>query len=328
MLRRVDPLPPGVPLRVDLLVAQALLRVRPRRLETRHPIDDVDGEAVAIDLVGDLQLGVGFGRLEFIRRHDDLGDVDLVEVPHDDDAFAGCLPGGHFALASLNGEIQIWQSASQQLVREPQFSGLVTAINQSPGGHLLVAGNNGLLAEIHLDGSPGRSLVRLAAGSWIIFDDAGRVLQTPRPLEQIEELVVQVEDADGRQVSLRYNDYETSPSTKFYGPVRYSVSNHAGTAEVGATVALTSNESTTALTGTGVLDSSSLSRVATGEQAGEIAKALRFIAEEEGEKADSLFAASMKALGIGFSLIVYGWLAWKIISFWVGYYGQVFDMMG
>jgi YD repeat-containing protein len=53
--------------------------------------------------------------------------------------------------------------------------------------------------------------------------------------------------ADGRLVSLTYNDYETTP--KFHGPVGYRVTNLLGNTEVEATVALTSNESTTALTG-------------------------------------------------------------------------------
>ena len=54
--------------------------------------------------------------------------------------------------------------------------------------------------------------------------------------------------ADGRLVTLTYNDYETSPSTKFYGPVSFQIRNHAGQVEAQGTVALTSNESTSALT--------------------------------------------------------------------------------
>src|SRR5262249_27458541 len=46
---------------------------------------------------------------------------------------------------------------------------------------------------------------------------------------------------------LVYNDYETTP--KFYGPVQYTVRNLSGNVEVQGTVALTGNESTTALTG-------------------------------------------------------------------------------
>jgi RHS repeat-associated protein len=53
--------------------------------------------------------------------------------------------------------------------------------------------------------------------------------------------------ADSRQVTLGYNDYDSSP-LKFYGPVQYGVANHAGRTEVQATVALTNNMSQTALT--------------------------------------------------------------------------------
>ena len=53
---------------------------------------------------------------------------------------------------------------------------------------------------------------------------------------------------DRRVVMLRYNDYETSPSIKYFGPVQYTVVNHAGKAEVQAVVALLGNESTLALT--------------------------------------------------------------------------------
>jgi YD repeat-containing protein len=53
--------------------------------------------------------------------------------------------------------------------------------------------------------------------------------------------------ADGRFVQLEYADYETTP--KFHGPVSYRVTNQAGEVEAEATVGLTSNESTTALTG-------------------------------------------------------------------------------
>ena len=54
--------------------------------------------------------------------------------------------------------------------------------------------------------------------------------------------------ADSRAVALSYNDYEASP-LKFFGPVQYVVANHGSRTEVQATVSLTSNESTTALTG-------------------------------------------------------------------------------
>lgn len=54
--------------------------------------------------------------------------------------------------------------------------------------------------------------------------------------------------ADQRQVRLAYADY-TAATPKFYGPVSYTVANLADRAVSQATVALTSNESTTALTG-------------------------------------------------------------------------------
>jgi YD repeat-containing protein len=54
--------------------------------------------------------------------------------------------------------------------------------------------------------------------------------------------------SDHRLVTLGYADFE-SGTPKFHGPVSYTVANHAGRAEVQATVALTNNESTTALTG-------------------------------------------------------------------------------
>ena len=41
--------------------------------------------------------------------------------------------------------------------------------------------------------------------------------------------------ADSRPVTLAYNDYDSSP-LKFYGPVQYTVANHAGRSEVQATV--------------------------------------------------------------------------------------------
>ena len=55
--------------------------------------------------------------------------------------------------------------------------------------------------------------------------------------------------ADSRLVTLGYNDYEDLATDKFHGPVQYTVSNHARRTEVQATVSLTGNESTTALTG-------------------------------------------------------------------------------
>jgi len=46
---------------------------------------------------------------------------------------------------------------------------------------------------------------------------------------------------------LSFSDYQTSPSTKYFGPVGYSVDNLAGRSEVEGLIALVSNETTSAL---------------------------------------------------------------------------------
>ena len=53
--------------------------------------------------------------------------------------------------------------------------------------------------------------------------------------------------ADGRLVALTYADFEVSP-LKFYGPVRYTVTNHAGKVVVSGSIALSGNSSSSALT--------------------------------------------------------------------------------
>jgi RHS repeat-associated protein len=53
---------------------------------------------------------------------------------------------------------------------------------------------------------------------------------------------------DGRTVTLRYNDFDSGTPT-FYGPVSYTVTNQAGKTEVQATVGLSGNLTTTALSG-------------------------------------------------------------------------------
>src|SRR5437667_8203594 len=58
-LRLVDPVLIGVLLALDLRVAQLLLGVGPHPLQGRHPIDDVDGQAEAVDLVLDGQVERG-----------------------------------------------------------------------------------------------------------------------------------------------------------------------------------------------------------------------------------------------------------------------------
>src|SRR5262249_15098256 len=52
---------------------------------------------------------------------------------------------------------------------------------------------------------------------------------------------------DHQAVELAYADYETTP--KWYGPVSFAVRNQAGKVTWSGTVALSSNETTTALTG-------------------------------------------------------------------------------
>jgi RHS repeat-associated protein len=79
------------------------------------------------------------------------------------------------------------------------------------------------------------------------YDPQGRRSTTTEPDGRVH-LSYYSKLADERLVSLSYNDYEAG-TPKFHGPVRYSVSNLAGESVVQATVALASNESTTALTG-------------------------------------------------------------------------------
>ena len=80
------------------------------------------------------------------------------------------------------------------------------------------------------------------------YDAQGRREETTLPNGRVTKNYY-TKLADGRSVVLRFPRYVTSPSTKFYGPVSYTVYNHAGQAEVQATIGLTNNESTTALTG-------------------------------------------------------------------------------
>ena len=68
--------------------------------------------------------------------------------------------------------------------------------------------------------------------------------------------------------------------------------------------------------------------VATGEEAGDIAKTLAFIAEEESSKADAALKTSMMALGVLLSILVMGWIGWSIISFYVGYFSRYSEFGG
>ncbi len=79
------------------------------------------------------------------------------------------------------------------------------------------------------------------------FDDQGRADTVTQPDGRVLKRYY-TKIVDGRYVILAYNDYETSPSTKYYGPVQYTITNLAGKTELQATVALSSNESSAALT--------------------------------------------------------------------------------
>jgi RHS repeat-associated protein len=80
------------------------------------------------------------------------------------------------------------------------------------------------------------------------YDSFGRLDTTTLPGGMVKKNYYS-KLADHRLVHLAYNDYESGGTPKYFGPVSYTVSNHAGRSEVQATVKLTSNESTTALTG-------------------------------------------------------------------------------
>lgn len=79
------------------------------------------------------------------------------------------------------------------------------------------------------------------------YDDQGRSTTVTLPDGRIQ-LTYYSTLGDGRLVSTSYNDYDSS-TPKFWGPVGYSVANHAGQIEVHGVIALSSNETTTALTG-------------------------------------------------------------------------------
>ncbi|MEW6748036.1 MAG: hypothetical protein AB1486_35435, partial [Planctomycetota bacterium] len=78
------------------------------------------------------------------------------------------------------------------------------------------------------------------------YDAQGR--QTQVTADDRTQLTYWTKLGDQRPVMLVFNDYDTSPTTKYYGPVRYTVTNHAGRVEVEGVIALTNNESTAALT--------------------------------------------------------------------------------
>ena len=100
------------------------------------------------------------------------------------------------------------------------------------------------------------SIVESGTGLRVItefaYDDQGRLetttlnAQTANDKRVLKKYYSTLKDR--RQVILRYNDYEDLATDKYHGPVSYSVVNHAGKPEVQAVIALTSNESTLALT--------------------------------------------------------------------------------
>ncbi len=89
----------------------------------------------------------------------------------------------------------------------------------------------------------GTGLRRVTA---MAYDPQGRSDTVTQPDGQVSKRYYS-KLADSRTVTLAYSDYTASPLT-FYGPVQYTVANHAGRTEVQTLVALTGNESTSALT--------------------------------------------------------------------------------
>ena len=79
------------------------------------------------------------------------------------------------------------------------------------------------------------------------FDAQGRLDATTLPNAMVKKHYYS-KLGDSRLVHLAYNNYAAGGPT-FYGPVSYTVTNLAGKAVVSATVGLTSNTSSTALTG-------------------------------------------------------------------------------
>ena len=79
------------------------------------------------------------------------------------------------------------------------------------------------------------------------YDDQGRRDLATQPNGRVFKAYYS-KLADGRFVTLLYNDYEDLATDKYYGPVSYIVNNQAGKTEVQAIIGLTSDESTESLT--------------------------------------------------------------------------------
>ncbi|MCB9609471.1 MAG: hypothetical protein H6716_22960 [Polyangiaceae bacterium] len=78
------------------------------------------------------------------------------------------------------------------------------------------------------------------------YDDRGHGMEMTGP-DGLVTKSYESKLADGRSVSLSYPRYVTTPSTKYYGPVSYSVRNLSGKTEAQGLIALSSNESTASL---------------------------------------------------------------------------------
>ena len=78
------------------------------------------------------------------------------------------------------------------------------------------------------------------------YDERGHGMEATAP-DGLVTKSYQSKLADGRAVSLSYPRYVTTPSTKFYGPVSFSVQNLAGKTEAQGLIALTGNESAVSL---------------------------------------------------------------------------------
>ncbi len=74
---------------------------------------------------------------------------------------------------------------------------------------------------------------------------------------------------------------------------------------------------------TGLLDDNALSRLRTGEQAGEISGTLRSIAIEENEQAREIMRRSMTLVSTGIYLLVALWIVSAVIAFYMAYLDQI-----
>jgi len=78
-----------------------------------------------------------------------------------------------------------------------------------------------------------------------------------------------------------------------------------------------------ALSTTGLLDAQSVAQVATAEQAGDIAAALRAIAAEERSLAEHGLKRASVGLAALVAIVVGGWIVVYVISFYLNYYGRL-----